>query len=90
MPGVDGNTVLYHYLQKSLSVGDIWFSRMVVGRFHLVSHLRAGGELRYGVLASEATPSGAPPYFTESTAEPLNTVLLVLTCVSELGGGRMN
>ena len=32
MPGVDGNAVLYHYLQKSLPVEDIWFSRMVVGR----------------------------------------------------------
>ena len=67
MPGVDGNTVLYHYLQKSLSVGDVWFSRMVVGRFHLVSHLRAGGEPRYGVLASEATPN--PPI---SPNPPLN------------------
>ena len=32
MPDVDGNAVLYHYLQKSLPVEDIWLSRMVVGR----------------------------------------------------------
>jgi hypothetical protein len=30
---IDGNGVLYHYLQKTLSTEDVWLSRMIAARF---------------------------------------------------------